>query len=143
MDGISRCLANRKTITMSKLRRIWLALGAGWVATVMYFSLTPHPPEPMHFLNADKLEHALAYSFLMLWFCQVYQQRVPRIFVAGMLVTLGVGIEYLQRMTAYRVFDYVDMLANGTGVLLSFIFINMGMGRIGIMLETKIFKIAE
>ena len=128
---------------MSKLRRIWLALGAGWVATVMYLSLTPHPPEPMHFLNADKLEHALAYSFLMLWFCQVYQQRAPRIFVAGMLVTLGVGIEYLQRMTAYRVFDYVDMLANSTGVLLSFIFINMGMGRIGIMLETKIFKIAE
>ena len=128
---------------MYKLRRIWLALGAGWVATVMYLSLMPHPPEPMHFLNADKLEHALAYSFLMLWFCQVYQQRAPRILVAGLLVALGVGIEYLQRMTAYRVFDYADMLANGAGVLLSFIFINMGLGRIGVMLETKFFKIAE
>ena len=136
-------MANRKVITMYKLRRIWLALGAGWVATVMYLSLMPHPPEPMHFFNADKLEHALAYGFLMLWFCQVYQQRMPRILVASLLVALGVGTEYLQRMTAYRFFDYADMLANGAGVLLSFIFINIGLGRIGIMLETKLFKIAE
>jgi VanZ family protein len=128
---------------MYKLRRIWLVLGAGWVATVVYLSLTPNPPEPMHFLNADKLEHALAYSFLMLWFCQVYQQRAPRIFTAALLIALGVAIEYFQRMTIYRVFDYADMLANGAGVLLSFIFINMGLGRMGVMLETKFFKIAE
>jgi VanZ family protein len=128
---------------MVKLRRIWLSLGAGWVATLMYLSLMPHPPEPMDFLYADKLEHALAYGFLMLWFCQVYQQRAPRIFIASLLVALGIGIEYLQGMTAYRVFDYADMLANGAGVLLSVIFIGMGLGRIGIMLETKFFKIAE
>jgi hypothetical protein len=79
----------------------------------------------------------------MLWFCQVYQQRAPRIFIASLLVALGIGIEYLQGMTAYRVFDYADMLANGAGVLLSVIFIGMGLGRIGIMLETKFFKIAE
>jgi len=118
-------------------------LGAVWVATVVYLSLTPHPPEPMHFLNADKLEHALAYGFLMLWFCQVYQQRAPRIFTAGLLIALGVAIEYLQRMTIYRVFDYADMLANVAGVLLSLIFISVGLGRIGVMLETKFFKIAE
>lgn len=128
---------------MYKLRRTWLALGWLWIATITYLSLTPHPPKPVHFLHADKLEHALAYSFLMLWFCQIYQQRTPRIFIAGLLVTLGVGIEYLQRMTAYRVFDYADMLANSAGVLLSFILINMGLGRIGVMLETKIFKIAK
>jgi hypothetical protein len=34
---------------MVKLRRIWLSLGAGWVATLMYLSLMPHPPEPMDF----------------------------------------------------------------------------------------------
>ena len=97
----------------------------------------------MHFLNADKLEHALAYAFLMLWFCQVYQQRASRILIAGLLVALGVGIEYLQRMTVYRVFDYADMLANGAGVLLSLVLISIGLGRIGVMLETKFFKIAE
>jgi len=128
---------------MVKLRRIWLALGAGWVATVMYLSLTPNPPEPMHFLNADKLEHALAYGFLMLWFCQVYQQRAPRILIASLLVALGVGIEYLQRMTAYRVFDYADMLTNVAGVLLSMMLASIGLGHIGVMLESKFFKIAE
>ena len=128
---------------MYKLRRIWLALGWLWIATIIYLSLTPHPPEPMHFLNADKLEHTLAYGFLMLWFCQVYQQRTPRILIAGLLVALGIGIEYLQRITVYRIFDYADMLANGAGVLLSLILISIGLGRIGVMLETKIFKIAE
>ncbi len=128
---------------MYKLRRIWLALGWLWVATIIYLSLTPHPPEPMHFLNADKLEHALAYSFLMLWFCQVYQQQAPRILVASLLVALGIGIEYLQGITAYRFFDYADMLANGAGVLFSLCLISIGMGQIGAMLETKIFKIAE
>lgn len=124
---------------MYKLRRIWLALGAVWVATIMYLSLTPHPPEPMNFLNADKLEHVLAYAFLMLWFCQLSQQRAPRILIAGLLVAFGVAIEYLQRMTVYRVFDYADMLANAAGVLLSLILISIGLGRIGAMLETKIF----
>lgn len=128
---------------MRKLRRIWLALGAVWVAMTMYLSLTPHPPEPLHFLHADKLEHALAYSFLMLWFCQVYQQRTPRILIATLLIALSVGIEYLQRMTAYRIFDYADMLANSAGVLLSLFLISLGLGRIGVMLETKFFKIAE
>jgi VanZ family protein len=136
-------MANRKNITMVKLRRIWLALGGIWVATVVYLSLAPHPPEPMQFSNADKLEHALAYSFLMLWFCQVYQQRRSRIIVAGLLVALGIGLEYLQRLTTYRFFDYADMLANSAGVLLSLIFIKMGLGQIGIMLETKFFNVAE
>lgn len=128
---------------MVKLRQIWLALGGIWVATVVYLSLAPHPPEPMQFSNADKLEHALAYSFLMLWFCQVYQQRRSRIIVAGLLVALGIGLEYLQRLTTYRFFDYADMLANSAGVLLSLIFIKMGLGQIGIMLETKFFNVAE
>jgi VanZ family protein len=136
-------MANRKNITMVKLRQIWLALGGIWVATVVYLSLAPHPPEPMQFSNADKLEHALAYSFLMLWFCQVYQQRRSRIIVAGLLVALGIGLEYLQRLTTYRFFDYADMLANSAGVLLSLIFIKMGLGQIGIMLETKFFNVAE
>lgn len=118
-------------------------LGWLWIATIIYLSLTPHPPEPMHFLNADKLEHALAYGFLMLWFCQVYQRGAPRLLTAGLLVTLGVGIEYLQRMTMYRAFDYADMLANAAGVLLGLILISIGLGRIGAMLETKFFKIAE
>jgi VanZ family protein len=128
---------------MVKLRRIWLTLGGIWVATVVYLSLASHPPEPMRFSNADKLEHALAYSFLMLWFCQVYQQHRSRIIVAGLLVALGIGLEYLQRMTTYRFFDYADMLANSAGVLLSLIFMKMGLGQIGIMLETKFFNVTE
>ena len=31
---------------------------------------------------------------------------------------MGIGIEFLQRMTGYRTFDVYDMAANATGVLL-------------------------
>ena len=54
---------------MLKYHRIWIA--AGWiiVALILYLSLTPQPPEPLTFDNADKLEHAFAYAVLSFWFC--------------------------------------------------------------------------
>ncbi len=97
-------------------RRAWLALGWIWVLVVFYLSLMPHPPEPVAFSGVDKVEHALAYALLMLWFCQVYL-GAARIRTSLWLVAMGVGIEFLQRMTGYRAFEYADMLADATGVL--------------------------
>jgi VanZ family protein len=102
---------------MSKLRWSWFALGWLWVAAIFYLSLMPHPPEPVHFRNADKLEHALAYSLLMLWFCQVYRQCTSRMLLAVLLLAMGIAIEYLQRETGYRTFEYADMLADTVGVM--------------------------
>jgi len=102
-----------------KLRAIWLALGWFWVAVVFYISLTPHPPEPVSFDGADKLEHLLAYCFLMLWFCQL--SGFKRIRLALAFVAMGVGLEVLQGMTGYRFFEYADMLANSTGVLFGWV----------------------
>ncbi len=99
-------------------RKVWLSFGWLWVAAVFYLSLMPHPPEPVPFDGADKLEHALAYALLMLWFCQVYVERRTRIRLTLSLLAMGVGIEILQGMSGYRHFEYADMLANSTGVLL-------------------------
>jgi len=125
---------------MQKLRKTWLALGGLWVATVLYLSLTPTPPEPLRFWSVDKLEHALAYCLLMLWFCQVYVRRTQRLFVAGLLIALGIIVELLQEMTSYRYFEYADMLANATGVMLGWVWARTGLGCIGSALETKFFK---
>jgi len=105
------------------------------VAAIFYLSLMPHPPEPVHFWNADKLEHALAYCLLMLWFCQVYRQRRPRLMLAMLLVAMGVLIEYMQRETGYRFFDYADMLSNATGVLVGWAWARTGLGRVFAYLE--------
>lgn len=120
---------------MNKLRWTWLAAGWIWVAAIFYLSLMPHPPEPVHFWNADKLEHALAYCLLMLWFCQVYRQRRPRLMLAMLLVAMGVLIEYMQRETGYRFFDYADMLSNATGVLVGWAWARTGLGRVFAYLE--------
>jgi VanZ family protein len=120
---------------MNKLRWTWLAVGWLWVTAVFYVSLMPHPPQPVHFWSADKLEHALAYSLLMLWFCQVYRQRRSRMILAALLVVMGVAVEYLQRETGYRTFDYADMLANSTGVVVGWAWARTGLGRVFAYLE--------
>ena len=125
---------------MHKLRKAWLALGWLWIATIVYLSLTPNPPEPVRFWGVDKLEHILAYYLLMLWFSQVYVRRTQRLFTAVLLVALGVVMEFLQGMTDYRHFEYGDMLANSSGVLLGWVWARTALGRIGHVLETRFLK---
>lgn len=120
---------------MNKLRGSWLALGWMWVAAIFYLSLMPHPPEPVHFINADKFEHALAYCLLMLWFSQVYRQRAARMLLAVLLLAMGVAIEYLQRETGYRTFDFADMLADAVGVLVGWAWARTALGRVFAYLE--------
>jgi VanZ family protein len=117
---------------MISLRKVWLALGWLWVIVIFYLSLTPHPPEPVQFWNVDKLEHALAYALLMLWFCQLAYARAR---LAAVFIAMGVGIEFLQGMTGYRYFEYADMLANSSGVLLGWWLANRPAGRILVWIE--------
>ncbi len=117
------------------LHRVWLFLGWLGVAIVFYLSLMPHPPQPLSFHGADKVEHALVYAMLMVWFCQVYVEQRARIWLLVSLVAMGVGIEFLQRMTGYRTFEYADMLADLTGVLLGWGLAQSRLGHVLRMLE--------
>jgi VanZ family protein len=125
---------------MHKLRKPWLALGWLWVATVVYLSLIPNPPETVRFPGVDKLQHALAYGLLMLWFCQMYVIRTQRLLLTGLLILLGIVVEFLQERTGYRYFEFTDMLANAVGVMLGWVWARTGLGKIGSTLETKFFK---
>ena len=112
------------------LRNSWLALGWLWVAIVFYLSLMPNPPQPLWFEGVDKLEHASAYIGLMLWFCQVVVQKQSRVYLMAAFVVMGVCIEMLQGLSGYRYFEYADMLANTTGVLIGFGLAHTRVGRI-------------
>ncbi|NCN23350.1 MAG: VanZ family protein, partial [Gallionella sp.] len=96
---------------MLQYRRVWLASGWLLVVLVVCLSLMPHPPEPLSFKNADKLEHAFSYAMLALWFCQLYRSVKLRAAVVIALVGLGVALEFVQGWTGYRMFDVLDMLA--------------------------------
>lgn len=117
------------------LRSVWLASGWLWIVTVCYLSLMPHPPQPVSFPGADKIEHACAYVSLMWWFCQLYAARPARIRLALAFFAMGAGIEVLQGMSSYRYFEYADMLANTGGVLIGWGAARFRTGHLTLLLE--------
>ena len=102
------------------LRRLWCGVSWFGIALLLYLSFTPQPPEiPMD--QGDKLGHALAYAVLMYWSGQLLPGMRRRMGLAAGLVALGIGIEFVQRWTGWRSFDYYDMLADAVGVALGLV----------------------
>ena len=98
---------------------IWWVLGWCWVALVWYLSLTSKPLDiDLGTSFNDKIGHAIAYAWLMLWFGNLYSCRHARISYALIFIAMGVLLELLQgSITNTRQFSYGDMLANGLGVI--------------------------
>jgi VanZ family protein len=76
------------------------------------------------FSNSDKVYHAIAYFFLMLsWLYtfhkkEAFNKNVKYVILACFIY--GIIIEVLQGVTTtYRTASYLDMLANGSGVVLA------------------------
>jgi VanZ family protein len=122
-----------------RLRRFWALGGWGLIVTVIMLSLLPVPSLKLSFIliDLDKVEHALTYATLTLWFAQIY----PRCTWAGIglkLLTLGVILEFLQGMTTYRTFSFWDMGANTLGILIGWSLSIVGLSRTLIYLENKL-----
>jgi len=103
-----------------KLKKISLWFGYLLVVFLVYVCLTPDPPDTPSVAFGDKIAHFSSYALLFLWFAQIYQ-RPFQTKVAIYLVLLGIGIEVAQGFTAYRVFEYADMLANSVGVIIGWV----------------------
>ena len=106
--------------TLKPLRRagFWLGLWCAAVLTVIVVCLIP-PPELNLPQNSDKVEHLLAYFILSASAVQLFGSRRALCWVAAGLVAMGVGIEWAQgALTATRMADPMDALANASGVLI-------------------------
>jgi len=102
-----------------KLRKVWLAMGYSLVALVVFLSLTSNPVDTgLDFPLQDKFFHALAYFTLMFWFAQIYHERGKRNVFAVMFILMGILLEYLQGFNPVRYYEFSDMIANSTGVVL-------------------------
>jgi VanZ family protein len=99
--------------------KLWLTLGWLLVAAIIFLSLWPKPPQPFEFEQSDKLSHIIAYLILTLWFANIYPQRSSQVLMSVGFFVMGVCLEFLQGMMQYRTFSYIDMLANGIGILLA------------------------
>jgi VanZ family protein len=106
---------------MHKFRyaKLWLTLGWLLVGLIIFFSLWPRPPQPLEFEQSDKLYHVIVYMTLTLWFANIYPQRSSQLQLSLGFFVMGVCLELLQGMTAYRTFSYIDMLVNGLGIILA------------------------
>lgn len=118
----------------------WLLLGGALVALVIYLSLSDIrlPQVPSGF--GDKVNHLIAYGVLTVWFGQLFLAWNKRAVVAVALIALGVSMEFMQGMTAYRVFEWQDAFANLFGVVLGLAAIALGADRILLWFETRFFK---
>jgi VanZ family protein len=104
-----------------KFSRLWRAVGWVLILLVVFFSLSPEPPEVIEFEQGDKLGHLVAYLSLMLWFANIYPARNQRISLSVAFLAMGVVLEFLQGLSGYRTFQYGDMVANGVGIFLGWL----------------------
>jgi VanZ family protein len=98
----------------------WLAIAWLLVAAVIVLSLVRLGATPPR-AQSDKVGHVLAYATLMFWFGQIYSRARTKLFIAIALALMGVALEIAQEYTGYRTFDYADMAANATGVVLGWL----------------------
>lgn len=100
--------------------RLWLGLWALMIVAIVTGSLMPATelPQPL-FPGADKLQHLLGYAVLSAYAAMLFATRRAQTSAAVGLVLLGILIEGAQSaLTASRLADPLDMLANLAGVVL-------------------------
>lgn len=98
--------------------RWWLLLGRlGLLATVV-ICLVPMPPSPVPVDGGDKLQHALGWMLITLWYAQLTSNPRALLARACAFVALGAAIELAQALTNWRSGDLADLLANVVGVVI-------------------------
>ena len=103
--------------TVSLAARVMLLIA---VASILWLALTPNPPSSQ-FFDFDKLNHGVAFFVL----AGLMEYAFPNL--AGWaikllpLVAFGLAIEMLQFWIGYRYFEWMDLVADGVGLLLFWI----------------------
>ncbi|MCW8900123.1 MAG: VanZ family protein [Gammaproteobacteria bacterium] len=120
--------------------KLWLCIGWLLILLLCYFSLTLNPPKiDIKFEYLDKLEHMFSYFVLMSWFAQLYHSKLTRVYYALFFIALGITLEVLQGLGGIRYFEYADMLANTTGVVIACLVTKNRGKDLLFMLERRIF----
>ncbi len=119
-------------------KRLWLALGWSFVSLVIVLSLVPVPSDSPIVKVNDKLLHVTAYLGLMLWFCAIYQAGPYSRRIAVMLVLMGVVLELAQGATGHRSLQWLDMTANGLGVLLGWLAARTRLSEALVFIESRL-----
>ncbi|HET6604685.1 MAG TPA: VanZ family protein [Xanthomonadaceae bacterium] len=96
--------------------RLWQAVGALGIATLVIVCVIPEPPDPLPLASADKLYHVLGYALLAGWYVQLYERGAGLIQALLALLALGLVLEAVQALLPWRSAEAGDALANAAGV---------------------------
>jgi VanZ family protein len=109
------------TVSALKYRTLWLLIGYGLIALVVYLSVTSNPIR-IHtgIPYQDKLFHMLAYFTVTGWFVQLIASRRQLLGWAIVFVLMGLMLEYIQSFEPRRQAEFADMAANTIGVTLGY-----------------------
>lgn len=119
---------------MLALRPLWWTLGVLLLGAIAALSLLPLRGPDLGLPVSDKLNHALAYTVLMLYFGQLARRRLA--VVAGLLA-YGIAIEGLQSLLPPRSAEFADLLANCVGMGLGALLLRGPPGRALAAIEAR------
>ena len=123
---------------MPKLRTLWWSLGFCLLALITALSLLPLRGPQIDLPSSDKLNHALAYIVLMLYFGQlVGNQPRRRLWVATALIGYGAAIECLQSVMPPRTAEWADLAADLVGIAIGWLLLRSALGRTLVSFERR------
>lgn len=128
------------------LRKLWLSIGFILMLAIIGINLILDPAkyaelDELRKCLSDKAVHFITYALLMGWFIQIYHTKKSRLIMGVLFILSGVIIEYLQGLDQARQFDVEDMIANGLGVLFSWVLGKTGFANILLWFERRALKL--
>ena len=109
-------LASIRTYNIGMSKALFVRLASiGTLIAIWILSFLPDVAFP-RVPGTDKWHHGLAYFICMFCWGQWFTRPAPRLKLAIGLIMIGALIECLQGLTTYRTFEWLDMVANATGV---------------------------
>jgi VanZ family protein len=113
------------------MRTLWWSLGFMLVALITALSLLPIRGPDLEIPSGDKLNHALAYIMLTLYFGQLVGDSLRRrLLVIAALIAYGITIEGLQSVLPPRTAELADMAANLAGMAIGWGLLRTPLGRV-------------
>ena len=91
---------------------------------ILYLSLIKMPKYNVAISHLDKWQHCFAYLVLTFFWLYAFYEKERKYLIIFGCILFGILIEVLQyTITNYRTGDYLDVIANSSGVLFgSFVF---------------------
>jgi VanZ family protein len=117
--------------------RLWRNAGHVLLLLALAAAVLPAPSGIGRVAFGDKILHAGAFAFLMLWYAQIYAGTRDRRRVALGLIAFGLGIELLQSLVPYRSADAWDLVADSAGVAFGALLARTRLGNLLSRFETR------